>query len=176
MIELSHDPKRLIELLGETDQAYLQGSTAELALTRAEIRQRLALYSMQKGEQLYLLNEAAAILELMRMEVDERDIFERLSAQLGAVYIQHYHVTHEDKYLIIAVQILRPHSSSTHPAVLLGLVRADAAKGNWALVRHWLQRMANNRMLDIEILQQTPELAGAKGFDWFTKIKDKLIH
>lgn len=176
LIVLADDPKGLIAQLGETDQAYLNQSTPELAIIRAEIRQRLALHSMQKAEQLYLLHEAAAILELMRLEIDEQSMFERLSAQLGSVYIQHYHVTHEQKYLIVARQILRPLSHLAHPAILLGLVRADAAQGQWALVQHWLKRMQQHRLLDVELLEQTPELVGAVHFEWFVRLKAQFLN
>ncbi len=133
-----HHIQTLVARLGETDQQFLSDPTPHLALARAEVRMALVRFSSRKDEQLYLLNEAAVIVELALTEVDERDLHEQLSIQLASVYLQHYEVTRETRYLVVTGQILRVHTTHAHPSVYMGLARADAGQGKPALTRHWL--------------------------------------
>jgi len=140
---------QLIARVGETDQLFLTAPTPELAIERAHLRLALVQISHSKTEQLHFLGEAAVILELAAVEVTEQVIHERLAAQLAAVYLQFYQLSKESKYLVVAGQILRPHSNAAFPEIYLQLARLDAARQKPALTQHWLTRW-------LQVLSRTP--------------------
>jgi hypothetical protein len=157
----------LIARLGETDQLFLTAPTVQLAQERADLRQQLARYSVQTGEQLYLLGEAAVLLETTLVELDDVPTHAQVSGQLAGVYLQFYQLTQEQKYLTIVGQILRPLSGSLCPAVLLGLARLDAARHKPALTRHWLGRLLALPDTYWTEVVDAPEFAGWVNEPWF---------
>jgi hypothetical protein len=164
LAESVHD---LVARLGETDQLFLTAPTVALAQERAHLRQQLTLYSVQKTEQLYLLGEAAVLLETTLTELTDAPTHAKVSGQLAAVYLQFYQLTLEKKYLTIVGQILRPLSGSAEPAVLLGLARLDAARQKPALTRHWLGRLVTLAQIPWDDLDDVPEFASLKHHAWW---------
>jgi|GEM_PF-2786489 len=172
---LEYSAQALVARLGETDQQFLSDPTPQLAIERAEIRMALAHYSHRQGEQLHFLNEAAVILELAAVEVEDRPTHLALSIQLSLVYLQHFEVTQELRYLIVTGQILRTQTSLMHPMVFLGLARADAGQQKLALTRHWLEQWqkslgdaVRSQVLSYEQLQQ--QIAGLPRYAEFSLV------
>lgn len=160
----------LVHQLGETDQLSLNNPSPQLAIQRAQVRQSLASYSEQKQEMLYLLGEAAVILETVLMEAEEKELHWQLSSQLASVYQQFYHTTHEKRYLTVIGHILRPHSSSGDARILLGLARMDAANGHKALTRHWLSLWAKLPVRDLAEMIQSPEFTPLMKEHWMQEL------
>lgn len=163
---------QLIARVGETDQLFLTAPTPELAIERAHLRLALVQISHSKTEQLHFLGEAAVILELATAEVTEQAIHERLAAQLAAVYLQFYQLGHESKYLVVAGQILRPHSNAAFPEIFLQLARLDAARQKTALTQHWLKRwlqvLAHRpSYMPHFLLEHCPEFSAVRHEIWF---------
>jgi hypothetical protein len=166
---------QLIARVGETDQLFLTQPSPELAIERAHLRLAMVQISHSKTEQLHFLGEAAVILELAAVEVTEQAIHERLSAQLAAVYLQFHHLSRESRYLVVAGQILRPHSSAAFPEVYLQLARIDAARRKPALTKHWLTRWLKALTqtpthMPHFVLEACPEFADILHEAWFVDI------
>ena len=166
---------QLIARVGETDQLFLTQPTPTLAIERAYLRLELVKLSNSKNEQLHFLSEAAVILELAGAEIEDQETSVLLSAQLAAVYLQFHLVTHEARYLVVAGQILRPHSNAEYHSIFLQLARLDAALNKTALTKHWLTRWLQvlKRMDSkpvFEGLEQYPEFAEIRHELWFEQI------
>lgn len=159
--------KALIERLGETDQLFLTAPSPALAQERALLRQHLCWHSVQKTEQLYLLGEAAVLLETSLTEIEQADLHAQMSGQLAAVYLQFYQLTAEQKYLTIVGQILKPLSNRDEPSVLLGLARRDAAQQKPALVQHWLSKLLALPQVTWADVCDVPEFAAFAQTAWF---------
>ena len=173
---LPQSAHELVELLGATDQQFLTDPTPELAMLRAQLRQRLADYSVQRGEQSYLLSEAVILLETARMEVEDVPLHTMLSSHLADVYLQFYRLTHETKYLIVVGQILRPLSTINDPQIFLGLARMDAALNKPALTQHWLTRLMRFASISLADWIDAPEFAAFRQEDWFVQMKQQYLH
>lgn len=144
-------------------------------LTRVQLRQALANLSVQKGEQIHFLSEAAVLLEVALMEAGNPQQRDDIAAQLGSVYLQFYLVTHEARYLTVTGHILRPLSASAHAGILLGLVRLAALKQEPALLRHWVTRLSASPQFDWDLLDM-PELAHVPTLPWFQALRQPQLH
>ncbi len=133
----------LVARLGETDQAYLEQNTAELALVRGQVRLELAKLSKHKQEQHYFLNQAIAILELARIEFEEIELalYLKLSIVLAKCYMLHYDISHETRYALIVETILKPLAHHDDSEVYELLIKASQAQNKPALATHWQQKM-----------------------------------
>jgi hypothetical protein len=163
-------PSQLIARVGETDQLFLTAPTPALAIERAQLRLALVKISSSKQEQIHFLTEATVILELANTEVTEQEIHIQVSAQLAEVYLQWHQVTHEQRYLIVAGQILRPLSNSGNAAILLRLARLDAVQKKEALTKHWLTRWLQVLPEASHALLDFPEFTEYLAEAWFQEI------
>lgn len=176
MTMLSDTTRQLIQRLGETDQQARHDQSLGLASERAQIRQNLAAISQHKTEQLYLLGEAAALLESAVQLAEQQQIYNSLSAQLADLYLQFFSVTHEQRYLIIVGQILKPLSHSDHPAIGWHLLRLHALSAQPALTRYWLSKLLKSGMLSWAQLYDMPELNVMRQTDWFIALQQRYQH
>ncbi len=130
---------KLIDQLGASDQAYLLENTPELALHRGQLRLALAALSVQKGETLYLLNEALVILENARLNFSEMPmpLYLALSVTLAEAYIACHKTSGQHHYAVIAEQILRPLAHHNDAKIYAMLATASQLQGKQALARHW---------------------------------------
>lgn len=170
------DAKQLVARVGETDQEFLSAPTPELALTRAFLRLQLVNLSHQHAEKVYFLTEAAALLELALMEVDEPQHGLQLSAGLGEVYLAFYQTTHEQRYLTICKQILKPLSQLADARVLFALARTSAAENHPALTKHWLSKLLQLQDADLQHIRTASEFAAFKDTDWFNELLQQKLH
>lgn len=174
---LPTEARALVRLLGETDQQSLNDTSFDLICQRAEIRQALAELSVQQGERLYLLSEAAVLLETALLAVEDQAWQEQLSTQLADVYLQFYQYTHEQKYLTVVGQILKPLSHSNHPCIQLNLVRLYAASQQPALTQYRLRHLAQHHApIDWDQLADIPELRQMQHEAWFIQLKQQALH
>lgn len=176
MSTLSTSTRQLIERLGATDQLAQQDQSTELARERAELRQRLAAVSSQKTEQLYLLGEAAVLLENALLTADEQATHVQLSAQLADLYLQFFAVTHERRYLLIVGQILKPLSQSDYPPIGWHLLRLHALGQQPALTQHWLKKLLKSGLFTWQQLAELPELDTMRTLDWFIELRQQYVH
>lgn len=139
---MTNQTQTLIQRLGETDQAYLEQNSPELALERGQLRNELAKFSRNKQEKLYFLNEAVIILEQARVEFEEMpmSLYLSLSLALSDVYLHYFSIDASQKYAIIAEQILKPLAHHNHPDIFANLQRACQHQNKLALARHWQQK------------------------------------
>lgn len=139
---MTNQTQTLIQRLGETDQAYLEQNSPELALERGQLRNELAKLSRNKQEKLYFLNEAVVILEQARVEFEEMPmaLYLSLSLALSDVYLHYFSIDPSQKYAIIAEQILKPLAHHNHPDVFNNLQIACQYQNKPALARHWQQK------------------------------------
>lgn len=170
----------LINQIGETDQQFLTAPTPELAERRATLRLQLAHYSHQKNEQVYFLTEAAALLELALMELEDLNALThtRLSTCLAQIYLAFYQITHEERYLTICNQILKPLAHLNTAEILLNLARTSAAANHPALTKHWLSKLMKHHAQEVmtellDELLQYPEFKSFKHEDWFQALLPK---
>lgn len=173
---LSTTARQLIQRLGETDQRAQQDQSLGLSRERAELRQRLAQLSMHKTEQLYLLGEAAVLLENALLGAEDQHTHLQLSAQLSDLYLQFFQVTHEQRYLLIVGQILKPLSQSDHLPILWHLVRLYAVSNQPALTQHWLKKLLQSDHTAWTQLEQLAELQPMRAFAWFTQLQRQYQH
>lgn len=166
----------IVKKIGETDQQFLSNPTPELAKTRATLRVQLVHYSHQKQEQLYFLTEAAALLEIALMDAGSLQQHIELSAALGETYLQFYHVTQEQRYLIISRQVIKPLSHHPSPEILLALARLSATEKHPSLVKHWLTRLMQLPNMDMMRIRQATELDGYRHEDWFNNLLKPYLH
>lgn len=176
MTTLTTSTRQLIERLGETDQLAQQDQTIGLARERAELRQRLADLSQQKTEQLYLLGEAAVLLENALLITDDQPTHVQLSAQLADLYLHFFAVTHERRYLLIVGQILKPLSQSDYPLIGWQLLRLHALSQQPALTQHWLKKLLKSGVLTWTQLDELPELNPMRTQDWFSQLQRQYQH
>ena len=176
MSTLSTSTRQLIERLGATDQLAQQDQSIALARERAELRQRLAAVSSQKTEQLYLLGEAAVLLENALLTADEQATHVQLSAQLADLYLQFFAVTHERRYLLIVGQILKPLSQSDYPPIGWHLLRLHALGQQPALTQHWLKKLLKSGLFTWQHLAELPELNPMRTQDWFSQLQQQYQH
>lgn len=167
---------QLIEKIGETDQLFLTDPTPELAVIRAGLRLTLSRFSHQNNERLYFLTEAAALLEIALMNIEDAFHQVELSIGLSNIYLEFYQVTHETRYLLISSQILKPLSHHEDARILLGLARVSAASQHLALTKHWLGRLMKLDDVDINHVKQTIELNTYKEADWFNALIKQKLH
>lgn len=134
---------QLIQRLGETDQLYLQQNSPELALERGELRLRLVALSQQKQEQIYFLQQTLVILEQARIEFDEIDLtlYLDLSICLGQAYMTYFDISHEQKYALIAQQILKPLAHYERRELYQLLYNSAIAQQHPAMAQHWQKKM-----------------------------------
>lgn len=182
-----HTISQLIAKIGETDQQFLQQATPQLAQQRAALRVQLSQFSHQKNEKVYLLTEAAALLEMAIMALKDSDeddlaLHMRLCVCLAQVYLTFFQVTHQNHYLIICNQILKPHAHHRDADILIALVRTNAAANQPALTRHWLGKLMQHHAQDAmhhltDQLLHYPELQPFQQEDWFIQLlKPTLLH
>ena len=176
MSTLSTSTRQLIERLGATDQLAQQDQSIALVRERAELRQRLAAVSSQKTEQLYLLGEAAVLLENALLTADEQATHVQLSAQLADLYLQFFAVTHERRYLLIVGQILKPLSQSDYPPIGWHLLRLHALGQQPALTQHWLKKLLKSGLFTWQHLAELPELNPMRTQDWFSQLQQQYQH
>lgn len=167
---------QLVAQVGETDQQFLTNPTPALAKTRAQLRVALSKISRQRQEQLYFLTEAAALLEIALMNVSNLDEHIALSAALGETYLQFYHVTKEQRYLIINKQVIKPLSHHNSTEILLGLAKLSAVEQHPSLVKHWLTRLLEIEDADIQALWQVEELKPYHQESWFKQLLQQKMH
>ncbi|ONG38444.1 hypothetical protein BKE30_12330 [Alkanindiges hydrocarboniclasticus] len=166
----------IVRKIGETDQQFLTNPTPELAKIRAHLRVQLIQFSHQKTEQVYFLTEAAALLEIALMEVGNFAQHVELSAALGETYLQFYHVTKEQRYLVISKQVIKPLSHCDSPDILLALARLSATEKHSALVKHWLSRLMQLPTMDVNSIRQAAELDLYRHEDWFKELLKPHLH
>lgn len=176
MTTLATSTRQLIARLGETDQLAQQDQSIGLARERAELRQRLAAISTQKTEQLYLLGEAAVLLENALLIADDQATHVQLSAQLADLYLQFFGVTHEQRYLLIVGQILKPLSQSDYPPIGWHLLRLHALSNQPALTQYWLRKLLKSGMISWLQLEDMPELQPLQQADWFLALQRQYQH
>lgn len=145
--------KALIALLGETDQAYTQNNTPELALKRGRVRLLLATISQQKQEALYLLKQAVVILETARYEFDEMplSLYLDLSVMLAKVYLASHHHSGHLPYAIVCEQILKPLAHHNRNDIYETLADSAACQQKNALHRHWTKKAQEITLMVNEI-------------------------
>ena len=168
--------KQLVARVGETDQEFLSAPTPELAITRAFLRLQLVNLSHQNNEKIYFLTEAAALLELALMEADDPLHGLQLSAGLGEVYLTFYQLTHEQRYLTICKQILKPLSQLADSRILFALARTSAAENHPALTKHWLTKLLQLQDADLQQIRLATEFAIFKDSDWFNALLQQKLH
>lgn len=166
----------LVAKVGETDQQFLTQPTPMLAKLRSQLRIQLSKLSHQKQEQLYFLTEAVTLLELALLNVTSMDEHLELSAALGESYIEFYHATKEQRYLVISTQVIKTLSQHDHPLILLALARLSAAQQHESLVKHWLTRLLRIEDADINAIKQTDELKPYHHQIWFKQLLQTKIH
>lgn len=181
MSTLSTSTRQLIARLGETDQLAQHDQSISLCRERAELRQRLAAISNQKTEQLYLLGEAAVLLENALLTADEQATHVQLSAQLADLYLQFYSATHEQRYLLIVGQILKPLSQSDYPPIGWHLLRLHALSQQPALTQHWMKKLLKSGLFTWSQLAELPELEAMQSKawqseDWFVQLQRQYQH
>lgn len=170
------DAKQLISRVGETDQEFLTAPSPELANTRALLRLALANLSRQKAERTYFLTEAAALLELALMDNEDLAHALQLSSSLSEIYLSFYQLTHEQRYLTICNQILKPLAHHEDANILLRLVRTNAAANHPALTKHWLGKLLKLQDADIAQIRHSSELSVFKGTDWLEELLKQKLH
>ena len=169
----------VVAKVGETDQQFLVEPSPSLAKIRAQLRLRLVEISNQKQEQLYFLTEAVVLLETALMEVNALEDHIELSAALGETYLTYYHLTQEQRYLIITKQVVKPLSHHAHPLILFILVRLNVLEGHLSLAKHWLTRLMHLptlHPLQFEDIQTTKELSKVVSEDWFKQLLKQKLH
>lgn len=175
-----HSSAELVRQIGETDQQFLVNPTAELAKFRAHLRVQLAEFSHHKNEKMYFLSEAAVLLEMALMNVDDLQQHLQLSAALGETYLSFYHLTHERRYLTIITQVVKPLAHHGHADILLVLARLSATEQHPSLLKHWLSRLLSlpslNLQTDLQALTQAREIAPYLGEDWFKQLIKPKLH
>ncbi len=176
MSSLSSSTQQLIERLGATDQLAQQDQSISLAAERATLRQQLAALSHHKTEQLYLLGEAAVLLENAVMAAEEQLIHLQLSAQLSDLYLQFFKVTQEQRYLMVAGQILKPLSHSNHLSISWQLLRLHALGNQPALTQYWLKKLLGSGQVTWTQLDDLAELVPMRGLDWLQQLQQRYQH
>lgn len=133
------DTSALIKQLGDTDEQYLHHNTPQLALKRGRLRNELAKFSRNKQEKLYFLNEAVVILEQARMQFEQMplSLYLSLSLRLSDVYLHYFAITLDQRYALIAEQVLRPLAHHNHPDIFANLQTACECQNKSALAKYW---------------------------------------
>lgn len=170
---------QVVAKVGETDQQFLAAPSANLAITRAQLRIRLVELSHQKSEQLYFLTEAVVLLETALMETEVLEEVLELSATLGEAYLRFYDLTQEQRYLTVSRQIVKPLSHHAHPLILFILVRLSALEGSLALAKHWLTRLVRLPViypLQVADIYQASELTTLAQEEWFKQLLKQKLH
>lgn len=161
---------QLIARIGKTDQQYLTGSTPTLALQRARLRLELVQFSHQNNEKIYFLTEAAMLLELALMGVEDASLHATLTTTLADIYLEFYQTTHEKHYLLIVNQLLKPLSHLDDANIFLGLSRASAAQQHTALTKHWLGKLIKLGGIIPSDISGYPEFHQLKQDSWFIQL------
>ena len=176
MSSLPSSTRQLIERLGATDQLAQQDQSIGLAAERAALRQQLAALSEYKTEQLYLLGEAAVLLENALLLADQPQTHLQLSAQLADLYLQFFKVTQEQRYLMVAGQILKPLSHSNHLSISWQLLRLHALGNQPALTQYWLKKLLGSGQVTWTQLDDLAELVPMRGLDWLQQLQQRYQH
>ncbi len=168
----------LVESLGIADQQARENERPDwqLALRRANLRVALSAHSRQVGEQNHLLGEAVALLELTRLDLEEKSAYVQVSVGLAQTYLALFALRREGRYLTIAAQVLRPLSATRDALLLLTLARVDAAAGRLGLARHWLSRCAKLPDVSIADWDAAPELKSLHHQPWWPALRQQLLH
>ncbi len=170
---------QVVAKVGETDQQFLAAPSADLAITRAQLRLRLVELSHQKAEQSYFLTEAVVLLETALMETEVLEEVLELSAALGEAYLRFYHLTQEQRYLIVSRQIVKPLSHHGHPLILFILLRLSVIEGSLSLAKHWLTRLMRLPViypLQIADIYNAHELSDLTQEEWFKQLLKQKLH
>lgn len=132
----------LIAQLGETDQQFLQQNSPELALQRGTLRLALVNASQRAEEQRYFLQQAIVILEQARLEFAEMPmaLYLALSMQLAKTYLAYFDLTQEQRYALIAEQILKPLAHHQQIELYKLLMQSAQAQQHPALASHWQKK------------------------------------
>lgn len=168
----------IIQRIGETDQLYLQGNTAELAQQRAELRLELVTLSQLRQEQIHFLQEAIVLLEQARIEFEELPlkIFVDLSLHLAKAYMMYYEITKEQKFALVTQQIIKPLAHYQHGDIYFFLAYAAAVQQQPALTRHWLSKYSQTAEFDFNLLQQHPAFMHEHQSAWFIALVKQKMH
>lgn len=173
---LPNATRQLVQRLGETDQLAQHDSSLDLCRERAELRQQLAQLSVHRTEQLYLLGEAAVLLENAVLLAENQHTHVQLSAQLADLYLQFFQVTQEQRYLLITGQILKPLAHSGQQPILWHLVRLSAVSQQPALTQHWLKKLLNSNQITWAQLDDLVELHPMRGSGWLQVLQQQYQH
>lgn len=170
--------KQLIQRVGETDQLFLQDSTPQLALERADLRLQLVCLSHVRQEQLYFLQEAIVLLEQARIEYDEIPIrvYLDLSLLLAKAYMMYFEITKEHHLALITQQILKPLVHHADADIYFLLAYASASKKEFSLAQHWLKKYAATTGFDAELLHTHPAFIELRDKDWFKLLIRRKTH
>ncbi len=173
----NHSIQAVIQRIGETDQLFLQGNSAELALERANLRLELVLHSQSKREQVHFLQEAIVLLEQARIEFEDLPIpmFIELSLHLAKAYMLYFEISQETRFALITQQILKPLSQFKHGDIYFFLAYAAACQKEFALTQHWLKKCSQTEEFDVLFIQQHQAFQPLQTEIWFQQlIKNKL--
>lgn len=175
---MRENTKQIIQRIGETDQAYLNENTPQLALERADLRLQLVMISDLHQEQVHFLQEAVVLLEQARIEFAEMpfDLYINLSLHLAKTYMMFYEITQEQRYAIITQQIMKPMSKAEHGDIYFFLAYASAVKKEPAMTRHWLIKYSKTQSCDLEILNEHPAFNSFREELWFSQLIQEKLH
>lgn len=170
--------QHVIARIGETDQLYLKNNTPELALERANLRFQLVEVSQHRQEQIHFLQEGIVLLEQARVEYEEMplSLYLDLSSNLAKAYMLYFKITKEQRFALIAQQILKPLAFHNHGDILLLLAHSCAEKNEMALTRHWLTKYSKTAAFNLEHIQQQPAFTQFKKERWFINLLQSKLH
>lgn len=174
---MRENTKHIIERIGETDQLFLQESTPDLALERADLRLQLVKLSHHRQEQIHFLQEGIVLLEQARIEYAEMPMrtYIALSIHLAKAYMIYFDITKEERFALITKQILKPLTCHDYGEVFLMLASACATKNETALAQHWLKKYSKTADFNLTHLAQYEIFDQFKNEAWFIEmIKSKL--
>ncbi len=169
---MSESSKQLITKVGETDQAYLQENSPELALERGKLRLELVTHSRIKSEQIHFLQEAIVILEQARVEVDEMPlhVYLALSLHLAQAYMIYFELTSETRFALITQQVLKPLAHYKDADIFLMLAYAAISQKEVAMTRHWLKKYADQPSCDFNLLIEHPAWKSHHQENWWIEL------
>lgn len=168
----------IIGRIGETDQLYLNENTPTLALERADLRLQLVAISHLRQEQAHFLNEAIVLLETARVDFEEMpmSLYIDLSLHLAKAYMMYYEIKHEDKYALIAQQILKPLIQQDNGDIFFFLAYASSVRKEPSLAQHWLKKYAQTTNFDLELLRNHHAFDAFKQEIWFNQLIQAKLH
>ena len=175
---MRQDTKHIVERIGETDQIFLAGNTAELALERADLRLQLVAVSQARQEQVHFLQEAVVLLEQARVEFEEMpmQLYIDLSLHLGKAYMMFFEITREQRYALIAQQVLKPLAKANDGNILFFLAYAAASRKEPAMTRHWLAKYSKSVEFDLCLVKLHPAFDSYHEEIWFQQLIQAKLH